>query len=207
MKLFYSTGTSATPCHIALEEAGPRYERVEVSWERELNLAELDAVNPLGAVPVLVLEGGLALTQSLAILQHVADTHPAAGLLGQPGSLQRARALEWASFAATDAIRAFVPLIRAEDMTTNVAAQADVRAFALAKLQSVLAHVDAALGKGGEWITGERFSIADPYLWFVLRLSGWVGVPMQAWRHIDTYLARLEARPATRRILELEELL
>lgn len=205
MKLYYATETSSTPVHIVLEEAGAAYQRVEVSWSRGLNVDALERVNPLGAVPTLIADDGHALTQGLAIAEHIADTHPRASLLAAAGTLERARTLSWAAFCATDALRAIVPLVQAESMVKDAGAQAEVRAFALERVHGVLAHLDGHL-RGRTWVMGERFTIADPFVWFVVRLAGWLEVPMSGYG-LGEYLKRLEARPATRRILELEGLL
>lgn len=206
MKLWYSTCTSSTPVHIALEEAGARYERVEVSWKRGLNVAELEALDPLGAVPVLQLDDGRVLTQSLAILELVADTHPSSLLLAAPGTVERALTLSWAAFAATDVMRAFVPLVRADAMTSSEAAQAELRAYSIERLRPLLEHADRAVS-GKDFVVGERFTVADAFLFFVARLAGWLDVPMDAHRELARYCDGIAARPATRRILELEDLL
>lgn len=206
MKLWYSTCTSSTPVHIVLEEAGARYGRVEVSWKRDLNVAALEALAPLGAVPALELDDGRVLTQSLAILEFVADTHPSARLLPPPGTVERAHTMAWAAFAATDLLRAFAPLVGAENMTTSRAAQAEVRAYALAQLQPLLAHADRSL-VGRAFLVGERFSVADAFLFFVVSLAGWLDVPVDAHRELARFRQAIAARPAVRRVLELEDLL
>lgn len=206
MKLWYSTCTSSTPVHIALEEAGARYDRIEVSWKQGLHVAELEAVNPLGAVPTLVLDDGRVLTQSLAILEHVADTHPSSLLLAAPGTFERAQTLRWTAFCATDMLRAFVPLVRADAMVSSEAAQTELRAYAVAQLQGLLEHADRSLA-GKPFVVGERFTIADGFLFFVVSLAGWLDVPMEPYRELARHRQAIAARPAVRRILELEDLL
>jgi glutathione S-transferase len=205
MKLYYATATSSTPVHITLEEAGAAYSRVEVSWQRGLNVEELERVNPLGAAPTLIMDDGHPLTQSVAILEHIADTHPKAALLAAPGTLERARTLSWAAFCASDVLRSFTPLVQAESMVSSAAAQAELRAYALERIHPLLELLDRQLA-GKTWIMGDRFTIADPYVWFVTKLAGWLEVPMDRYAFAP-YFARVAARPATRRILELEDLL
>ena len=53
--------------------------------------AEARAVNPSGKIPVL-LDGDVKLTDSTAIMMYLADKH--GGLLGAPGTLERARQVE-----------------------------------------------------------------------------------------------------------------
>jgi glutathione S-transferase len=206
MKLYYSTATASTPVHIALEEASAKYSRVEVSWSRDLNVAELERLNPLGAAPVLVTDDGTVLTQSVAILEHIADTHPTARLLAEKGTIERAQTVAWASFAGSDLLRAFGPLVQAEAMTSSAAAQAELKTFALQNVHGFLAHVNASVA-GKTFIMGERFTIADPYLFFTVSLAGWHGIPLAGYEHLGGYLKRIAQRPATNRILKLEDLL
>lgn len=206
VKLYYSTCTSSTPVHIALEEAGARYERVEVSWQRDLNVAELDRVTPFGRVPALVLDDGAVLTQSVAILEHVADTHPGARLLAAPGTAERAHIVAWCAFAASDLLRTFGPIVRHEEMTSSEAAHDDLVKFAHAEAHKQLELVERSLA-GRTYLVGERFTIADAAVFFATSLAGWLEVDTTRYEGIRAHQARVAARPATRRILELEDLL
>ena len=51
IKFFYSTASSSLMSRLAFEEAGLENKPIEVSWERNLNVAELNDINPLGLVP------------------------------------------------------------------------------------------------------------------------------------------------------------
>ena len=68
------------------------------------------AVNPLGAVPALMVDGA-ALVQSLAILEYLEETHPEPALLpGDP--LGRARVRSLAAVAAGDTHPLIVPRVK-----------------------------------------------------------------------------------------------
>lgn len=60
--------------------------------------ARLLSVNPLGQVPALLLPDGTLMTESLAIVHHVNDLAPQAGLVPPAGSPQRAAFLRWSTF-------------------------------------------------------------------------------------------------------------
>jgi Glutathione S-transferase len=47
-----------------------------------------------------------------------------------------------------------------------------------------------------EWISGEHFTIADGYLFTVLRWARAVKLNMEGLSHIDAYMSRVAARPA-----------
>jgi len=77
---FKGSGSASVEC--ALEMTGAPYRIVEAaSWEENAALAELERVNPLKQIPTLRLPDGGVLTESAAILAHLAFTFPDAGLM------------------------------------------------------------------------------------------------------------------------------
>ena len=78
-----NSGSAAVEC--ALELAKLRYRTVDAAtWRRKDDpqaFARLQKANPLHQVPTLVLPDGTVLTESAAILIHLALAHPRAGLL------------------------------------------------------------------------------------------------------------------------------
>jgi GST-like protein len=60
--------------------------------------ARLLEVNPLGQVPALVLPDGRVMTESLAMIHHLDDLAPRAGLVPRRGSAERTRFLRWSTF-------------------------------------------------------------------------------------------------------------
>jgi len=77
---FRGSGSATVEC--ALEMTGAPYRIVEAaSWENNDALAELERVNPLKQIPTLALPDGGILTESAAILAHLAFAFPQSGLL------------------------------------------------------------------------------------------------------------------------------
>jgi len=74
------SGSAAIEAALALCDARSKLVKA-ASWEPDAGFEALLRVNPLGLVPTLVLPDGSALTESAAILMHLADAHPASGLL------------------------------------------------------------------------------------------------------------------------------
>jgi maleylacetoacetate isomerase len=85
MQLYtYVRSSAGWRMRIALELKSLPSEHIPVHPARvggEQNLTEFRKTNPLGAVPVLQQDGGTALTRSLAIIEWLRETHPAAALL------------------------------------------------------------------------------------------------------------------------------
>lgn len=205
LKFFYSTQTCSTAIHIALEEAGLPFEGVEVSWKRKVNVAELEAVNPLGQVPVLQ-EGDKVLGQSIAILERIGDLAPAKNLLPPPGTWERAHAMGWLAFTGSDFQKAFGPIFLASRWTTDTAAQTAIKTGAIETLRKHLDHIDRSL-TGKDFILGKQFSVADAFLFTILGWCKWSEVKTSGHKNITAYLKRIYDRPAVQKVLAKEEMM
>ena len=80
LTLYYSPNSCSLASHLALEHAGAEYElvRIDFSANEQRSPAYLK-VNPKGRVPALVTSSGV-LTETPAMLQFIAQTHPKAKL-------------------------------------------------------------------------------------------------------------------------------
>ena len=78
MKLYYSPGACSLSPHIALREAGLKFELVKTALQTHklADGSDYYAVNPKGQVPLLELDDGERLTEGPAILQYIADHAP-----------------------------------------------------------------------------------------------------------------------------------
>jgi len=190
MKLYYSPGACSLASHIVLEELGVPFEPVFVSLKRKVTAAGADfnAINPKGYVPVLELDGGALLTEGTAILQYLADLKPAAGLAPANGTLERYRLQEWLGFINSEIHKAFGPLFdpSAADAAKDLARQRIARRFD---------YTEQALA-GREFLVGNRFTVADAYLYTVLGWSDHAGIDLGRWPALRAYHARIATRPA-----------
>lgn len=104
MKLYtYFRSSAAYRVRIALNLKGLDYEAVPVSLLKdggEQLKPGYRAINPLGLVPALE-DAGALLTQSLAIVEYLEETHPAPALLPE-SPVERARARAFAHGIACD---------------------------------------------------------------------------------------------------------
>lgn len=206
MKFYYSTGTCSTSCHIAFEEAGLKFDPVEVSWQRKVNVEELEKVNPLGQVPALLTDSGNTITQNVAILEYIGDKKPESKLLPKAGTDERAEVSSWLSFAASDFQKSFFPILGAARMTSQESAHADLKNFAVQNIEKYLKHLNSKLA-GKEYITGQSFTVADAYLFTVIGWCKWAKIPLAPYPNVKAYMKRVYDRPAVRRVLEKEDLL
>lgn len=198
MKLFYKPGACSFSPHIVLREAGVDFTlvKVDLMTKRLENGDDYFAINPKGQVPALQLDDGTLLTEGMAIVQYLADTVPDRRLLAPVGSITRYQTLSWLTWIATEFHKGFTPLFRPDTPE-------DYKPVARALLEKKLAYVNESL-EGKQWIVGTRFSVADAYLFTVLRWAPHVGLNLDALSNITAYMARVEARPAVAAALAAE---
>lgn len=200
MKLFYKPGACSLAAHITLRESGKDFtlDGVDLMKKRLENGDDFFAVNPKGQVPALLLDDGTLLTEGVAIMQYLADSVPDRQLLAPTSSLSRYKTIEWLNYIATELHKGFTPLFRPDTPE-------DFKPTVRALLEKKMQYVNDSL-KDNQWICGPRFSIADAYLFTVLRWAHAVKLNMAGLSHIDAYMARMAERPAVAAALKAEGL-
>ncbi len=200
MKLYSSPGACSTADHIVLEWIGKPYD-VEIVSREQRATPEFRKINPAGSVPVLEDEGWV-LTQNAAILHYLCDLHPGTGLDGDGTPKGRAEVNRWLSFINADVHPAFKPLFGSTAYLEDEAVVEATKAYARNTLRGLFGRVDAQLA-GRDWITGAR-SIADPYLYVVLRWAKGSGVDLSGFDNLERFFARMDADPAVRKVLAMK---
>ncbi len=201
MKLYSSPGACSLADHIALRWIGQPFDLQVVSREQR-KTPEFLALNPAGAVPVFE-DGGWVLTQNAAILNYLADIFPQAKLGGDGTPRSRAEVNRWLSFLNADVHPTFHPFFGSTAYLGEEAA-AKTKEAAAKKLRGYFERLDAQLA-GQDWLTGQR-SIADPYLYVVLRWAKSVGVDLSGLGNLDAFAQRLAADAGVREALRAEGL-
>ena len=191
MKLYFSPMACSLSPHIALREAGIDFQLVKVDLKnRKLSAdgSDFTKINPKGYVPVLELDDGSLLTEGPAIVQYIADQKPEAGLAPTPGALERYRLQEWLTFINSEIHKGFSPLF-------NPTTPDGYKALARENLNGRLAFVAEHLAKNN-FLLGERFSVADGYLFTVLNWGQWTGVDIAQWPALAAFQERVGSRPS-----------
>jgi glutathione S-transferase len=191
MKLYYAPGACSLATRISLHEAGHAadFERVDLKSKVTERGHDFNAINPAGSVPMLVLDDGAGLTENVAVLDHIAERAPG---LGPEGPLARTRLIEMLSYLSTELHIAFKPFWHDSDEAGKATAREAV-ARRLTYLESRMQ---------GLHLFGPRFTVADAYLFVMLRWAKGFGVPLSP-RLLD-YYERIAARDAVRRALTEE---
>jgi glutathione S-transferase len=199
MKLYYAKGTIATATAITLHEAGIAFEPVRVDFRTaEQRQPDYHVINPKGRVPALVTDQGI-LTETGAILEHIADIAPEAGLR-PTDSLQAARMREVMFFIASTMHVNHAHGARGHRWADSDAAIADMKAKVPATMTDSAQYVENHV-LTGPYVLGETLSLADPYLYIA---CGWLegdGVRVADFPKIVTFMAAMRDRASVARVI------
>ncbi len=213
LQLHYFPGNASLIAHIVLEEIGAPFALKLVDRAHgEHKSAGYLALNPTGLIPVLV-DGDareaptIVLYETAAIVMHLADTHPAAGLLPPLGTPERAQAYKWLAWLANTMHAALIVYFYPERWADDAAGAAVVKAHAEKKIGAMLDQLDAQLARhGGRWLLGETFGLADGYAFVLCRWTRGFARPARALPHLKPWLDRMLERPAVQRAFATEKL-
>jgi glutathione S-transferase len=201
VKLYYFPGACSLAAHIVLEWTGARYETVKLD-RAELKGPEFLALNPSGAVPVLI-DGDFKLTQNAAILSYVAEQYPDARLLGDGSVRGRAEVMRWLAVLNSDVHPAFKPIFNPARYHPDAAAAQAVADAARSRVRDQLQMLEARL-QGREWLVDAR-SIADPYLFVMLRWTIKLHIDASGLNNLARFFTRMSADPGVRAAVLAEE--
>ena len=201
MKLYYSPGACSLSPHIVLHEAGLAFtaELASTKTHQLKDGTDYYSINPLGYVPLLVLNDGTQPSEGPAIVQYIADQVPDKQLAPANGSMARYQLQSLLNFISTELHKGFSPLF-------NPATPADYKPAVIEKLLSRMAWIDGQLN-GKPYLMGDTFTVADAYLFTVTGWGAYVKVDLSGFANISAHRARVAARPAVQAALRAEGLL
>lgn len=201
MKLYYSAGACSLSPHIALEEAGLKYEAISAPTKTKVlpDGSDYRKVNPLGYVPYLVLDDGTGFSEGPAIVQYIADQAPEKKLAPPNGTVERYKLQSILNFIGTEIHKGFGPLF-------NPAIPDEAKQVFKAKVLERLQHVDGLL-EGKQYLMGENFTVADGYLFTVTNWAKPMGIDLSGLKNLVAYRERVGARPAVQAAMKAEGLI
>lgn len=157
MKLYFAPGACSLADHIALHEAGLRFEheRVDLKAKKTANGVDFGTINAKGYVPVLILDSGETITENVAMLDWIAQQAPA---LSPPGAMGRTRLLEMLAYISTEIHKSFAPFFQGgSDAEKHKAAD---------KLAMRFGWIAGQIQ--GDFLFGPSVSVADCYLFVMV---------------------------------------
>lgn len=200
MKLYYSPGACSLAPHIVLREIDRPFEleRVDLKSHRTAGGADYLTINPKGYVPALQLNDEI-LTENAVVLQYLADLAPERQLAPPYGTFARYRLQEWLNFIATELHKTYGPLFHPDTPPATAAR-------ARARLGERFVYLDGWLLDRGT-LTGETFTVADAYMFVMLRWCERFEIDRQLWPNLDLYYLKILDRPSVQAAMGAEGLL
>lgn len=180
-----------------LEEVGEPYVTVLLDYGTTMKGADYLAINPMGKVPA-IRHGDTVVTEAAAICAYLADAFPEKNLAPPPGDPARGPYYRWLFFGAGPVESAVITSALGWQLPADKKPVAGWGSY-----EDTMNALEQALDDT-EYLAGDRFSAADLYVGSQL---GW-GMMFGTIANrpvFESYVARLEARPAARRANELDD--
>lgn len=201
MKLYFSPGACSLSPHIVAREAGIALslEKVDTKARRTESGRDYLQINPKGYVPALELEDGQVLTEGPAIVQYLADLKPDSGLAPANGTFERVRLQEMLGYINSELHKSYSPLFAPDTPQ-------DIRHEREAYLRRRYVLVEERLAKQ-PFLLGERFTVADAYLFVVTNWSRVVKLDLSEFPALLEFQKRVAQRPAVQAAMAAEGLI
>lgn len=183
--------------HWMMEEVGEPYTTVWLDYGTGMKAPEYLAVNPMGKVPALR-DGTAVVTEAAAICAYLGDRFPEKGLVPPPGSPARADYFRWLFFAAGPVEQAVVARTMGWQVPEGRSAMVGFGSYA-----DTLDALEGGLAKG-PYVCGEQFTAADVYVGSAVGWGLMFGT-IEKRSVFEAYAARVQARPACQRALQINE--
>ncbi len=201
LKLYVAPGTCSLASHIALEETGAPYdaERVDLSRGAQ-HQPEFLAINPKSRVPALATDRGV-LTETPSILAYIAHAFPEADLAPMDDAFEFARLQSFNSYLCSTVHVAHAHRPRGSRWSDDSAAIESMKLKVPKNMGDCFALIEANMF-AGPWVMGDRYTIADPYLFTI---AGWLesdGVDPARFPKVLDHRNRMAERPAVKAVLE-----
>ncbi len=190
MKLYFAPNACSLAPHIVLRELLLPFSLIRVNnqTKRTADGSDFYEINPKGYVAALELADGTVVTEGAAILQYLADLRPEAGLAPANGTLQRTLLQAQLSFIGSELHAGMSPLF-------NEAIAEDVKVLLRQRLVRRLEYMEQVLADTGH-ACGDRFTVADAYLFTVLGWTERLRIDLDAFPAIGRFRRTIAARPS-----------
>ena len=169
-RVYGAPGSGSTAVEAALTLIGAPYAVAEFApFDSAEDAEALAPVNPMRQVPALVLPSGELMTESAAILIHLAERHPQARLAPAPGSPLRPRFLRWMSFISAQIYSLYWVRDDPARLAADKAHEAVIVERTAARIRDCWAVMEAQVAPEGRFLLGDEISVLDLYVTVVSR--------------------------------------
>jgi GST-like protein len=173
LTLYGAQASGSVAVEAALTLLGLPYQLIEgATWVEEAARERVAPVNRMRQIPTLVLPDGSTMTESAAILIHLADQHPASRLAPPPGSPARAQFLRWMVYVST----AIYSLHWIKPDVSRIGAPKTSRQAVVDAVHERIAFCWSVMDEQlqpGRYLLGDELTVLDLYVAVVSRFGPW----------------------------------
>jgi glutathione S-transferase len=167
--------------------------------EKKQRSPEHLARNPFGTLPVLETDSGRFLIESLPIIDHLEELHPAPSMFGpDPEARALARQIE----RIADVLIPIARIVHATDSPVGYPANPAVATYYRERLPRSLDYLEELLGDGRPFLAGDRVTVGDCTLAAGLQFGRFRKLGfLDSYPRLAQWDARYRARPASASVL------
>ena len=201
--LYYAAHTCSLASHIALEDAGARYElkRIDFAATEQQSPAYLK-VNPKARVPAMVTPRG-TLTETPAMLAFIAQSFPHARLAPLDDPFAFAELQAFNSYLCSTLHVAHAHRMRGYRWADEAASFADMQRKVPQSVGACFDMIETRMLKG-PWVMGDTYTIGDPYLFTLAQWLEADGVDPARIPRVIEHRARMAQRPNVQKAIAEE---
>lgn len=199
MKLYQSVGPNPRVATMFVAEKGITVERVYVDiMKGENRQSDYLARNPYGHTPLLELDDGSSIAESVAICEYLEERHPSPPLIGSTPEERAETRMRMRQVDQNVVVPAVIGFRGAEGLPLfkdRLLCVPDAADGAKAMARDGMEKLDAGLS--GDWLCGARFTLADILLYCITEFGAQVGQPIpEGCTRLKAWSARVGARPS-----------
>jgi glutathione S-transferase len=188
--IYFAARGRAEVIRLILAEAGVAYEDDTFTGREAFAALKASGRLPFLAVPVWE-EEGLRLAQSVAIANHIGRAH------GMRGSSPREEALVDQAVGAVEDVRTELRRLSSAEPAKRPEIRSELRTEVLPRW---FGHLERLLGanlKGSGFLVGDRLSVADLALWYLIEIArdNDFGSALDACPLLQGFFERIAAKP------------
>jgi glutathione S-transferase len=204
---FYDCTTAPSPrrVRIFMAEKGIEIPTVQVDLRNGEQLSDaFRKINPRCTVPVLELDDGTCLNETLAICHYLESQYPEPNLMGRDAR-EQALVINWNEqvmfegfLAGADALRNVAKGFANRALTgpKSFGQIPELAERGRARLEQFMAMLDGRLADS-PYVALDRYTMADIGAYVCVDFAGWIKLPvLEQWPNIRRWHEQLSARPS-----------
>ena len=206
LRLYSRAASGSCAVEALIAELGIAVELVDVRREADGSIPQwYMAINPRGEVPAIAFPDNDIMTESAAIMLHLADLHRSGDLAPPLNSDDRRTYLRWMVYLASAPYISDLRLFYPERYSTDKSHADGIKAKAIADLNRDFDLFADGMGEG-PFVLGQKFSAVDIYAAMLISWSEDITSLFARLPKLEKLYRNVTQRPAIRKVWERNEM-